>query len=59
MKSLVVSKPVADFLALLRVLMTSPEGKTTVFRPINGDANECRIDDSQRLETTRPLLSHI
>jgi hypothetical protein len=31
MKSFVVSKPVADFLALRRVLITVPEGSTTVY----------------------------
>lgn len=31
MNSLVVSKPAADFLALLRVLMASPFGRTTVY----------------------------
>jgi hypothetical protein len=30
MNNFVVSKPVADFLALLRVLITFPEGRTTV-----------------------------
>lgn len=34
MKSFVVSKPVADFLALLRVLMTSPDGSTTVYSAV-------------------------
>ena len=31
MKSLVVSNPTADLRALLRVLMTFPEGRTTVY----------------------------
>lgn len=44
MKSLVVSKPVADFLARLRVFITSPEGNTAVLYSVNKNNKGCADD---------------
>jgi hypothetical protein len=58
MKSLVVSNPADDFLALLRVLITCPSGRTTVFSVHRHQCSNSGNVHLQGSKTTPPLLSH-
>ena len=59
MNSLVRSNPADDLRARRRVLITSPDGRTTVYEP-GYTWKKCQLlIYLQRLKTTLPLLFHI
>lgn len=51
MNNFVVSNPAADFRARWRVLMTSPEGRTTVYRDTQSiNSNIVKVTNAYRIQ---------